>query len=291
MKKEEIMQLIEEVKKQSETDPESVLYIDALERLRLALLLMEKFEASKSNGNISFSREDWSDDTLPFGRLKSFLEDLKYNDIIEHLLFGMGGHGFFNVINKLGFVKAIENLVNEVKEDLGKSEGQAKEGVIEHFRSDIINDFQEFKAFVEKDGFLAFWENNQVKGNLKNHPEEIGKSQLMAFLTGRGTGYLAREVPAGKGFQDIIFIQDPKSPIIIEIKVLQDHGDKYAEGKFQLKDYVTKNSHNEGYYVIFQNNNLYNDTSFEEENIRINQIVINIAPEAPTKVFREHKGE
>ena len=40
------------------------------------------------------------------------------------------------------------------------------------------------------------------------------------------TGYLAREVPAGKGFQDIIFVQDPKSPIIIETKVLSGDAKK-----------------------------------------------------------------
>ncbi len=64
---------------------------------------------------------------------------------------------------------------------------------------------------------------------------------------------------------------------------------KYEEGKFQLKDYVQKNSHNEGYYVLFQTDTYYDDASFEEENITINQIVIKIAPQAPTKAFRELK--
>lgn len=291
MKKEAIIQLIEEVKKQQESDPDNILYLDSLERLRLALLFTEKFEASKPNYNISFGRGDWNDETLPFGRLKSFLEDLKYSDIIEHLVFALGGNGFFTVVKKLEFTQAIEELVNEVKENLGKSEEEAQEEVIEQFRSDIMSDFQEFKAFVEKDGFLAFWEDNKVNGTLKNHPEEIGKSQLMAFLAGRGTGFLAREVPVGKGFQDIIFVQDPKSPVIIETKVLSAEANKYEEGKFQLKDYVQKNSHNEGYYVLFQTNNYYNDASFEEENIKINQIVINIAPIAPTKAFRERQAQ
>ena len=290
MKKEDITQLIEEVKKRQASDTDNILYIDSLERLRLALLLIEKFESSKPNYNISFGRGDWSDYTLPFGRLKSFLEDLKYSDIIEHLVFALGGNGFFTVVKKFEFFKAVEELVNEVKENLRKTEEEAQEEIIKHFRNDIMGDFQEFKAFVEKDGFLAFWENNKVNGTLKNHPEEIGKSQLMAFLTGRGTGYLAREVPTGKGFQDIIFVQDPKSPVIVETKVLSVEANKYEEGKFQLKDYVKKNSHNEGYYVIFQTNNYYDDASFEEENIKINQIVINIAPQAPTKAFRENKN-
>ena len=289
MKKEDITQLIEEVKKRQASDTDNILYIDSLERLRLALLLIEKFESSKPNYNISFGRGDWSDDTLPFGRLKSFLEDLKYSDIIEHLVFALGGNGFFTVVKKFEFFKAVEELVNEVKENLRKTEEEAQEEIIKHFRNDIMGDFQEFKAFVEKDGFLAFWENNKVNGTLKNHPEEIGKSQLMAFLTGRGTGYLAREVPTGKGFQDIIFVQDPKSPVIIETKVLSAEVNKYEEGKFQLKDYVQKNSHNEGYYVLFQTDNYYDDASFEEENIKINQIVIKIAPQAPTKAFRELK--
>lgn len=287
MKIEEIKQLLEEVEKLQKSDKENILYLDSLERLRLALLLMEKFEASKPNYHISFSRSDWSDDTLPFGRLKSFLEDLKYSDIIEHLVFALGGNGFFTVVKKLEFVKAIDELVKEVRENLGKTKEEAQEEIIEHFRRDIINDFQEFKTFVEKDGFLAFWENNKVKGNLKNHPEEIGKSQLMAFLTGRATGYIAREVPAGKGFQDIIFVEDPKSPIIIETKVVTANNGKYEEGKFQLKDYVTKNNHDEGYYLIFQTDNLYNSESFVEDNIKIHQIVMNIAPQAPTKKFRE----
>lgn len=289
MKKEEISQLIEEIKKLQSTDTDNILYIDSLDRLRLALLLFEKFEASKPSYRISFGRGDWSDDTLPFGRLKSFLEDLKYSEIIEHLVFALGGNGFFTVVKKLEFVKAVEELVNKVKENLGKSEEEAQEEIVEHFRSDIMDDFQEFKSFVEKDGFLAFWENNKVNGTLKNHPEEIGKSQLMAFLTGRGTGYLAREVPVGKGFQDIIFVQDPKSPIIIETKVLSGDTKKYDEGKFQLKDYVNKNSHNEGYYIIFQTDSTYNDDSFEEEGIKINQIVVNISPEAPTNAFRDIK--
>ena len=289
MTKKEIIKLIGEVEKLQNKDKDNILYTDSLERLRLALLLIEKFEASKPKYHISFGRDDWSDDTLPFGRLKSFLEDLKYDDIIEHLVFALGGNGFFTVVKKLEFVRAIEELFNEVKENLGKSEEEAQEEVIEHFRTDIINDFQEFRTFVEKDGFLAFWENNKVNGKLKNHPEEIGKSQLMAFLTGRGTGYIAREVPVGKGFQDIIFVQDPKSPVIIETKVLIGNTEKYKEGKFQLKDYVTKNNHNEGYYIIFQNNSLYKDDSYKEGNIKINQIVINISPEAPTKVFRENK--
>lgn len=287
MKKEEITQLIEKVNKLQSTDADNILYIDSLERLRLALLLIEKFEASKPDYHISFGRGDWRDDTLPFGRLKFFLEDMKYSNIIEHLGFALGGNGFFTVVKKLEFIKAIEEIVNEVKENLGKSEDEVEEEIIQNFRGDIIKDFQEFKSFVEKDGFLAFWENNKVNGNLKNHQEEIGKSQLMAFLTGRGTGYLAREVPVGKGFQDIIFVQDPKSPIIIETKVLSGDAKKYEEGKFQLKDYVKKNSHNEGYYIIFQTDSTYNDDSFEEEGIKINQIVVNISPEAPTKVFRK----
>ncbi len=93
----------------------------------------------------------------------------------------------------------------------------------------------------------------------------------------------------GKGFQDIIFVEDPKSPIIIEIKVLSKDVKKYEEGKFQLKDYVNKNSCNDGYYIIFQNSNYYNDDSFDEDGIKINQITINIAPEAPTTSFRENK--
>ena len=81
-------------------------------------------------------------------------------------------------------------------------------------------------SYIKKKRDFAFLENNKVNGNIKNHPEEIGKSQLMAFLTGRGTGYLAREVQAGNGFQDIIFVQDPKSPIIIETKVLSGDAKK-----------------------------------------------------------------
>lgn len=134
---------------------------------------------------------------------------------------------------------------------------------------------------------MAFWENNKVNGNIKNHPEEIGKSQLMAFLTGRGTGYLAREVPVGQGRQDIIFVEDPKSPIIIETKVITSNNEKYKEGKFQLIDYVKKNKYDEGYYLIFQIGNFYNDDLFEEDGIKINQVVVNIAPQAPTRVFRE----
>ena len=289
MKKEEIAQLIEEVKKRQESDPDNILYIDSLERLRLALLLIEKFEASKPSYDISFSRGDWSDDTLPFGRLKSFLEDLKYSDIIEHLTFMLGGNGFFTVVKKLEFVNSIEELVNEVKENLGKSEEEAREEVMGNFRTDIISDFQEFKAFVEKDGFLAFWDDNKViNGKLKNQSEEIGRSQLMAFLKGRVLkSYIARDVLVGVGKTDIILIEDPRSPVIIEIKVLTRDTNEYEKGKFQLKDYVQKNSHNEGYYVLFQTNNYYDDASFEEENIKINQIVINIAPIAPTKVFRE----
>ena len=39
---------------------------------------------------------------------------------------------------------------------------------------------------------------------------------------------------------------------------------------------MPKNSHNEGYYIIFQTDSTYNDDSFEEDEIKINQITINI---------------
>jgi len=54
---------------------------------------------------------------------------------------------------------------------------------------------------------------------------------------------------------------------------------------------MPKNSHNEGYYIIFQTDSTYNDDSFEEDKININQITINIAQEAPTTTFRESKKQ
>lgn len=287
MKIEEIKQLLEEVEELQKSDKENILYLNSVESLRLALLSMEKFEASKLDYHISFGRADWTDDILSFRRLNPFFEDLRYSDIIEHLVFALGGNCFFAVVKRLEFVKAIDELVNEVLENLGMNEEDVQKEIIEHHRRDIISDFQEFKTFVEKDGFLAFWENNKVKGNLKNCPEEIGKSQLMAFLTGRDTRYIAREVSAGKGFQDIIFVKDPETSVIIEIKIVTANNDKYKEGKFQLKDHITKNNYDEGYYLIFKTDNFYNGGSFVEDDVRIHQILINIVPEAPTKKFRE----
>jgi len=61
----------------------------------------------------------------------------------------------------------------------------------------------------------------------------------------------------------------------------------YGEEKFQLIDYAKKNNYNEGYYLIFQLGNFYNDNSFEEVSIKINQVVINIAPQAPTRALEK----
>jgi hypothetical protein len=288
MKIEEIKKLIDEVEKLKADDPENVIYIDALELLKMSYLFLEKFENSKPKyEHISFSGDDWKQNNIPFGRLKNFLKNLEYNGVIEHLIFALGGNGFFNIIDKSGFINAVQEEVDSVKENLRKSNIESKKVVAEEVRTEIVDALKEFRSFVEKDGFLAFWDNNKVGGDLKNHPEEIGKSQLMAFLTGRGTGYIAREVPVGKGFQDIIFVEDPKSPIIIETKILTSNNGKYEEGKFQLKDYVKINNHNEGYYLIFETDKFYNEDSFVEDGINIHQIVINIAPKAPTKKFRE----
>lgn len=292
MNKEDIVKLIEEIENLQKNDSDNVIYVDSLEQLKLSLILLEKFEISKpKDEHISFNREDWGHLNVPFGRLKIFLEKLKYYNIINHLIFGLGGSGFFTIIDKLRFVREIDNIIKSVKENLGENEEESKQDVLKNMKIETITSLKEFKSFVEKDGFLAFWYNNKVNGKLKNNPEEIGKSQLMAFLTGRGTGYVAREVPVGQGRQDIIFIEDPKLPVIIETKVLIIDNKKYEEGKFQLKNYVKNNSYNEGYYIIFHTNNFYNDISFDEDNIKINQISINIRPQAPTKKFREKETE
>lgn len=109
MKKEDILKLIEEVEKLQKDEPSNVLYIDSLELLKMSLMLFEKFENSKPKcEDVSFSGDDLKQNDISFGRLKNFLENLKYGNVIEHLIFTFGGNGFFTIIDKLGFVNAIK---------------------------------------------------------------------------------------------------------------------------------------------------------------------------------------
>ena len=284
--KEEIKSFIEEVEKLLEKEPTNVIYIDSLELLKISLTLFEKFEASYPKYHVSFGREAWQEQNVPFTRLKNIIDNLFYNGIIGKPLYSLGGTGYFEIIEKSRFVGVIEEMISNVRKNLNKPETEVKETVKETFRTDTINNLKKFKKFVERDGFLAFWKKNKVGGNLKDQVEEIGKSQLRAFLNGGGVGYVGREVPVGKGLQDIIYIKDLKFPIIIEVKVFKTKNKReYEKGKFQLKDYVKKSDYDEGYFVIFQTDSFYVEDSFEED-IKIHQIVINIAPEAPTKKFK-----
>lgn len=282
--RERIEERLQEVEELREEEPDSLVYEDAEEKLNLLLFLYDLLDESRE---LDHQRGVQFENPEEFGfryvTLRNALGELEMLGYIDGLNFYLGGNGGFQITDLMEYRDWVEYELEKVEERLGEDEEEQTEGLIEEETIDVAKRLSKFCSFVAEDGFVAFWENGHPSGDLKPNSEDIGRSQLMAYLSGIGTGYQVREGPSGTGRQDVIFIENPAMPVIIETKVLRStNQDRYEEGIEQLKAYVENQETDTGYYVIFHLGADYEDKEFEDEGVEIIQRCVNLDQEAPT---------
>lgn len=237
-------------------------------------------EAREDNrGSVSFSSPESA--KFRYSLLRNKLEELEMLGYVDKLTFAVGGNGWCEITDFIEYRDWIEHELEEIEDRISDEENT--EEAIEEELTDITSRLEDFCSFVAEDGFLAFWKKGSTSNELKSNPEDIGRSQLMAYLAGIGTGYQIREAPSGVGFQDIVFIENPMFPVIVETKFLKYNNDKrYQEGIEQLREYAEGQDVDTVYYVIFHKDTDFEDRRFVEEGLEIIQRCVNVRPSAPT---------
>jgi len=137
--------------------------------------------------------------------------------------------------------------------------------------------------------FKRKMENGNFRGFPKKTKEDTLRSSLMLFLEGETFS----EPRSGAGNCDIIV---PSEKVIIETKIW-DGIEYYKSGFPELNDYLEKNDYNEGYYVIFDYNQMENEVIREHGEIfeekydgrKIYIIFINMNAVRPSKIYKESK--
>jgi hypothetical protein len=219
---------------------------------------------------------------------------LELEDIIDRVSPALGGTYFYHIAQRDLYKDYLYNQIRSVirkiyQPKISTSDTAANDTSTE----EVINDLRDFRLFVEKDGFLAFWNDSGVGKNLKNHPEEIARAEFMAFLAGEGIftkGSQHREVPTGAGYSDVVRIESSGIKRLFELKVIMKENNRFTVGIHQLFDYMCKEDVNVGYYLLFEARSPnHRSAKFEHEynknNKKILVTVIDIHPIAPTKKF------
>lgn len=239
---------------------------DDIQVLKLARLVILKLLNTDSS-QIQITGEDWRQENIDFSLIKFWIDDFELNRIISYKLYALGGHAVFNLVRQRDLLRYVYDEINAVINNLrlGTESAEKKDEIVvtdlseqiqEKRESHIINSLESFKQFVERDGWRAFWIDGSVRTNrLKNQPEEIGKSQIMAFLKGYGIKFEIRhntfqEVQEGAGFCDVIHIDHFGIRFVFELKIWR--GKAYHQtGIKELDSYLSHENLDEGFYVIF----------------------------------------
>jgi len=263
-----LFELISEIQKlQKEKSPlVKGICEDDFEVLKLSRLLISKLLTEADNKFIQITGDDWRKENIQISLIRFWIDDLGIKRIIAYKIMGLGGHVGFEVVKRRNFLLFIYDEIKTVFHHMGiKFEPlQLKLPLLynldfqikEKRRGWIENSLSAFKKFVERDGWKAFWINGSVKyRNTKKSPEEIGRSQFLAFLRGHEIEYeiknhIVREVPEGAGFCDVIVFDHFGDKLAFELKMWD--GKKYFQtGLIQLDDYLKHESLEEGYYIVF----------------------------------------
>ncbi len=271
---------IEELQRESSPIVQ-IICSDDYQILKLARLLIIKINTDASKNHISITGDDWRKEGVDFSLIKFWMDDLEINRIIAYKFIALGGNAGFEVVRRRDFLKFIYDEVNNVINNLRLNQEsiiQPKELITTDVTSqiqqrretEIHNTLLSFKQFVERDGWRALWTDGSIKTeNIKNCPEEIGKSQLMAFLKGYSITFEIRhntfqEVPEGAGFCDVIHIDHFGRKFVFELKIWR--GQQYFDtGIKELDSYLYHEGLNEGFYILF-------DTRIREKNSIITPI-------------------
>ena len=297
-----ITDLIDKIRELQEQDSTITRIIceDDFQVLRLArLFIIKLLDTNGQRNHVQITRDEWREENINFSLIKFWIDDFELNRLISHKFYALGGHAGFDVVRQRDLLSyiydEIKNVIDNLRLDSESPEiisTDVTEQVQERRETQIKNTLDQFKQFVERDGWRAFWTNGTVRANnLKNHPEEIGKSQIMAFLKGFGITFeihhnTFQEVQEGAGFCDVIHIDHLGKKFVFELKIWR--GDSYYQtGITELGNYLSHEHLDEGFYIIFDprvRDKTSLDSSIQtENNKRIHIIQIDIAQIAPTR--------
>ncbi len=306
LKSSDLDSLVVFLEKYSSTRNKERITVDDVNKAKIIKLFLKKYEELTGEW-ISISGEDWKKQNLSFSKIKFIVDDLEMNRVIAHKLLSIGGNIDFELVEHqlyldfmyeevLGILNKFKELVSEkelkptqvklTKEEEGRIQNSA-EKVEERKALHIQRLISSFKSFVERDGWLAFWERSSVKNELKSDPEEIARSQLMAYLTAieidyGGSSY--REIPEGAGRADVLRLNVDGSKVIFELKIYRDNP-RFQEGKIELISHMEKEKLEEGFYLVFdpRQNKDNLERSIVENGKKLHIYQIHIYQQPPTK--------
>ena len=302
-----ITDFIEKIEKSQQQNSPIVRIIceDDIQVLKLARLFILKLLNANSS-QIQITGEDWRQENIDFSLIRFWVDDFELNRLINYKSYGLGGHAGFKIVKQRDLLRYVYDEINAVINNLrlGTESTEEKDEIVitdvsdqiqERRESQIINSLEYFKQFVGRDGWRAFWTDGSVRTNgLKNQPEEIGKSQIMAFLKGYGITFEVRhntfqEVQEGAGFCDVIHIDQLGARFVFELKIWR--GKAYHQtGINELDSYLSHENLDTGFYVIFDprirdKKGLKTPITTDSGKV-IHIIQIDIAPIAPTNQSR-----
>ncbi|MGO9589798.1 MAG: hypothetical protein ACLP3K_07100 [Candidatus Acidiferrales bacterium] len=145
---------------------------------------------------------------------------------------------------------------------------------------------QEFKNAVEANSINSFWES-RPRGKLRRRAEK-GMQELFGFFANvrlKGRGLALKEVEIGIGFVDFVVVFSPRSPHVVELKILKGRD---LPGPRQLAVYMSQMTRTEGWLVLFDARKMANRTAIPAV-IRnsagtINVVTIDLNPIPPSKL-------
>jgi hypothetical protein len=225
---------------------------DDIQVLKLARLFISKLNVDSSQNHIQIAGEDWRQENIEFSLIKFWVDDFELNRIINYKYYALGGHAGFTIVRRRDLLRYVYDeimaVINNLRLSTESTEKQdetiitnVSNQIQERRGSQINNPLRFFKQFVERDGWRAFWIDGSVRNGLKNQPEEIGKSQIMAFLKGYGITFEVRhntfqEIQEGAGFCDVIHIDQLGARFVFELKIWR--GEAYRRtGISELNSY------------------------------------------------------
>lgn len=265
---------------------------DDIQRIHLIAVLLKKVENLDASNSCSVRPEEYAAYGDVLSKLRFILDDLKTNRIIDRLDWILGGACFFHVVDIGKFKDFMYDEIRAVLKKVKTGTRDASIGISLEERDDnrMLQQLDHFQKFVERDGFLAFWKNSSVGNELKSYPEEIGRGELMAFLSGLGffdRGSEFREVHEGAGRSDIVRVEVGGKKRLFEVKVISEDQNRYEEGFTQLFDYMQKENVDTSFYVVLEARPPTKRTTFEPERLKDGKKVlvkrIDIYQIAPTK--------
>ena len=270
---------------------------DEFQRLDVIGLLLSKLEGvDPQHYTVGIGGDEWRRFGDAFSKLKRIVDSLRIEGIVDRVAFALGGTVHYHISERQAYS---EYLYNQVRAILRKiipptEEGSTAVRSVEAIEvQEEINDLLDFKAFVERDGFKALWNDSKVCSRLKNGHQDA-QSQFMAFLRGariytNSSQY--KQVSEGAGFADVISIEKNGVKRLFELKVISSKHNRFQEGLFQLFDYICKEGLRTGYYIVFDARDpSKRDAQYEKKYLKeqktIHIILIDIHQIAPTRKYR-----